>query len=140
MPPITMVSADTVSMRMQAGMSPGVVRACALALVGLLGVGCEGEEPKPVDTGLDARVTSPVDTSDEPPDAVYDRDHDGSPSSEDCDDNDGAVFPGNDELCDGLDNDCDGDVDEGWDGDGDGHFPQECVGGDDCERVLLAGL
>ena len=133
MPPITMVSANTVSMRLHAGMSPGVVRACALALVGLVVVGCEGEEPEKADTGLDARVTSPVDTSDVPPDAVYDQDHDGSPSSEDCDDNDGAVFPGNEELCDGLDNDCDGDIDEGWDRDADGHFPQECIGGDDCD-------
>mgnify|MGYP001583346782 CR=1 FL=1 len=48
-------------------------------------------------------------------------------SSDDCDDTDSAVYPGATETCDGEDNDCDGDVDEGlstttWyaDTDGDG--------------------
>jgi len=35
------------------------------------------------------------------------------PTDGDCDDGDEAVYPGNDEICDGLDNDCDGDIDEG---------------------------
>ena len=30
----------------------------------------------------------------------------------DCDDNDNNAYPGNDEVCDGVDNDCDGDIDE----------------------------
>ena len=38
----------------------------------------------------------------------------------DCDDLQGANFPGNTELCDGIDNNCDSWVDEGFDGDGDG--------------------
>jgi len=48
---------------------------------------------------------------------------------DDCDDGHGTVFPGAEEVCDGLDNDCDGRVDEegatgcviyypDWDGDG----------------------
>ena len=41
-----------------------------------------------------------------------DSDGDGSPDALDCDDADPAIFPGADELCDGVDNDCDGDVDE----------------------------
>ena len=46
----------------------------------------------------------------------------------DCDDGDLSAYPGNSEICDGADNDCDGDVDEGtsassWyrDADGDGY-------------------
>ncbi len=37
----------------------------------------------------------------------------------DCDDGEATVAPDLEEICDGLDNDCDGDVDEGFDGDGD---------------------
>ena len=48
---------------------------------------------------------------------------------EDCDDEDPGVHPGADEACDGVDNDCDGDVDEGFDGDGDGYLVCE----DDCD-------
>ena len=49
--------------------------------------------------------------------------------ADDCDDTDASVSPDGEELCDGLDNDCDGDIDEDeasdtttWflDGDGDG--------------------
>ena len=48
-------------------------------------------------------------------------------SSDDCDDGDADVYPGNDEYCDDKDNNCDGQVDEGaegtWfkDADGDGY-------------------
>jgi len=41
-----------------------------------------------------------------------DADADGVPWSMDCDDGDPARYPGADELCDGLDNDCDGRVDD----------------------------
>ncbi|MCB9758594.1 MAG: hypothetical protein H6739_02015 [Alphaproteobacteria bacterium] len=58
-----------------------------------------------------------------------DEDGDGVPASEDCDDGDANVFPGNTEVCDNLDNDCDGEVDNDatdattyyQDGDGDGY-------------------
>ena len=48
-----------------------------------------------------------------------------APFSGDCDDGDAANYPNNIEICDGADNDCDGNVDTGsedWhlDGDGDG--------------------
>lgn len=38
----------------------------------------------------------------------------------DCDDTNNRVYPNAEEICDGLDNDCDGDVDEGL---GQDHFP-----------------
>ena len=50
-----------------------------------------------------------------------------SGSFNDCDDNNAAIYPGAMEVCDGVDNDCDGQVDEGvkatWyaDADGDGY-------------------
>ncbi len=48
-----------------------------------------------------------------------DSDGDGYDSSVDCDDNNPSINPGSDEVCDGLDNDCDGTIDQGFDVDGD---------------------
>ena len=49
----------------------------------------------------------------------------------DCDDDDDTTFPGAEELCDTLDNDCDGVVDN-VDLDEDGFLDADC-GGDDCD-------
>ena len=59
-----------------------------------------------------------------------DDDNDGDPDDTDCEPLDAATFTGQIEVCDGQDNDCSGEVDEGYpDGDGDGLA--DCVDGDD---------
>ena len=45
-------------------------------------------------------------------DDAIDVDGDGAPAACDCDDGDGANYPGNLEMCDGQDNNCDGIVDD----------------------------
>ncbi len=85
-------------------------------------------------------------------DNFVDNDGDGSPEGQDCDDNDPNNFPGNTEICDGQDNNCNNEIDEGLeviefyadvDGDGFGDpltLMQDCVqlagsvtNGDDCD-------
>ena len=74
-------------------------------------------------------------------DGPVDADGDGYGGDADCDDSSAAIAPGADELCDGLDNDCDGDIDEDpvdgdtfyVDADGDGH-------GDAAAAVLACAL
>ncbi|MCK6525409.1 hypothetical protein L6R49_28720 [Myxococcota bacterium] len=80
-----------------------------------------GEDSAPP-TGSDSTVDSEPDDSDDtevddtetddtgPQDE--DNDGDGVPASEDCDDDDASTYPDAAELCDGADNDCDGEVDE----------------------------
>ena len=68
----------------------------------------------------------------------FDRDGDGftsigstSGSADDCNDNDFAINPGAVEICDGLDNNCDGQIDEGLtgtDADGDGYYAEGSCG------------
>ncbi len=48
-----------------------------------------------------------------------DADQDGFTSDEDCNDDDPAIHPGAEELCDGIDNDCDGTSDADFDFDAD---------------------
>ena len=67
-----------------------------------------------------------------------DSDGDGYNSCEDCDDTNAGINPGAEEDCDGVDNDCDGDIDEGVtstyyaDDDGDG-FGDPTTSTDACE-------
>ena len=76
--------------------------------------------------GIDTGDTGPP-SSDPTPDTEDDADGDGHPADEDCDDTDEDVHPGAFELCNGVDDDCDGSVDEDValtfyeDADGDGY-------------------
>ena len=64
----------------------------------------------------------------------FDADGDGVLACEDCDDSDPTVFPGAPEVCDGLDNDCDGSpLATEVDADGDGFLA--C---DDCDDTSAA--
>ena len=68
-----------------------------------------------------------------------DADADGFGADVDCDDTDPAIHPAAPELCDTLDNDCDGAIDEGvttaWfrDADGDGHGAADDPGEAHCD-------
>ena len=53
------------------------------------------------------------DDSGEPPDTTTDADGDGFSDGDDCDDTDAAINPDADEVCDTVDNNCDGTIDEG---------------------------
>lgn len=50
-----------------------------------------------------------------------DADGDGVPCQDDCDDSDPLTYPGADDVCDGIDRDCNPDVPEEFDEDGDGY-------------------
>ena len=68
-----------------------------------------------------------------PVETPEDADGDGFDLKSDCDDNDSQINPDAEEICDGMDNDCDGSIDEGlltlWyaDFDGDGYGDDEIV-------------
>ena len=70
------------------------------AMSGLLFIFACGDEVKP--------ATEPSNEGD----ILVDNDGDGFFSDEDCDDNDSNTFPTASEICDGYDNNCDGQADE----------------------------
>ncbi|MEE2829800.1 MAG: MopE-related protein [Myxococcota bacterium] len=66
-----------------------------------------------------------------------DQDNDGdgfSPNEGDCDDEFELIYPGAPESCNGLDDDCDAQIDEDFDSDSDGYLDLSlCADGTDCD-------
>jgi len=73
-------------------------------LVTLVALACSGESEVVGPSTLDPDRTVPADE--------YDVDEDGYLAAEDCDDYDAEINPDGLEVCDGVDNDCDDEVDE----------------------------
>ncbi len=96
----------------------------SLALIIPLGIvlaACAGD-----DKGEETDIPTDDTADDTDTDDCTDQDGDGVCSDEDCDDLDASVYPGAEEVCDGIDNDCNNEIDEGVtetyydDADGDG--------------------
>ena len=88
----------------------------------------------------DDKATTDSGSSSDDTSAAVDEDGDGYTTEDDCDDTDAQINPGVEEICDGVDNDCDDEMDEGvtstWypDDDGDG-FGEDGAGVEACEQT-----
>ncbi len=108
-------------------------------LATLMTVACYGDKPIVGDPVDSSDPSTTIDDSDPPDPGPSDADDDGYDEDEDCDDENADVFPGAEEVCNDLNDDCDGEVDEGleqtWyqDADGDG-FGSDARTTEDCDQ------
>jgi hypothetical protein len=106
----------------------------ASIILSLVLLGCRSSDKIETDTGAISSDTVDVDG-------------DGYDATEDCDDNNSVVSPAAEEICDGIDNNCDGAVDEGVtstyyadvDGDGFGDPDGAAESCDESEGYVLVG-
>ncbi|MCP4809296.1 MAG: hypothetical protein GY913_12040 [Proteobacteria bacterium] len=106
-----------------------------LLLIALFG--CRNKDYVPAGDSSEPGATDSSPPDSEPP-AEVDADGDGFNEDDDCDDNDSRTYPGAEERCDEVDNDCDGDIDEDvqstWYADADGDsFGDGASTLDDCD-------
>ncbi|MBU0607830.1 MAG: putative metal-binding motif-containing protein, partial [Armatimonadetes bacterium] len=80
----------------------------------------------------------PTDDTGDDDTASVDADQDGFNEVVDCDDTDPQTYPGAAELCDGVDNDCDGAV-QGDEVDADGDTYLACADCDDGDALTFPG-
>ncbi len=93
---------------------------------------CDDGDPD-VNPDADEEPYNGLDDDCDPTTLDDDLDQDGYDLDEDCDDTDAAINPDAEETCDEVDNDCDGEIDDGavdastwyFDGDADGHGGEE---------------
>jgi len=117
----------------------GPLAGCAVSWDGLAGANnWYDEEEETSEAVEDNDDNDEVDSEDgESTQEEVDEDGDGVPWPEDCHDGDAAIFPEAVESCDGLDNNCNGEVDDAADGDGDGFGA--CVDCDDEDADAYPG-